>query len=86
MAKPQYGWAHQQLRRRVLARRPICEINGPGCTRIATHLDHIIPVSKGGAWHDPDNVRPACATCNLRRGNRTDPPRRPEPLTTSRTW
>lgn len=33
------------------------------------HVDHIIPVSKGGA-DDYENLQPAHAVCNLRKGNR----------------
>lgn len=32
-------------------------------------LDHIIPLSKGGAPEDPANLRPAHRSCNSRRGN-----------------
>lgn len=31
------------------------------------HLDHVIPLAKGGA-HSPKNVRVACASCNLSKG------------------
>jgi len=32
-------------------------------------FDHIIPWSKGGR-HTVDNLRIACLSCNIRRGNR----------------
>lgn len=33
------------------------------------HIDHVKPLSKGGSnW--PANLRPACATCNLTKGDR----------------
>ncbi len=32
-------------------------------------IDHITPVTKGGE-HTPDNVVPACRSCNARKGNR----------------
>lgn len=35
------------------------------------HLDHHVPVAAGGA-HTIENVRPACAPCNLRKRNSTD--------------
>lgn len=33
------------------------------------HLDHVVPLSKGGT-HTYDNVRTSCAACNLRKGAR----------------
>jgi hypothetical protein len=46
-----------------------CQINGPKCKQHATHVDHIIPVSAGGAPYDPANLRAACAACNVGRAN-----------------
>ena len=34
-------------------------------------IDHIVPYSKGGA-HTADNLRVACRSCNVKRGNRTE--------------
>jgi 5-methylcytosine-specific restriction endonuclease McrA len=36
----------------------------------ADTADHVIPVSKGGAVYDLDNLGPAHGTCNYSRGNR----------------
>ena len=33
------------------------------------HLDHIVPLSKGG-WHSITNVVWSCASCNLRKSNK----------------
>lgn len=33
------------------------------------HLDHVIPLSRGGK-HDPDNIKVACASCNLWKATR----------------
>ncbi len=42
------------------------------CGKPATTIDHVIPISKGGTnW--PANLRPACRTCNARKGNRWFP-------------
>lgn len=48
----------------------VCQIQDPGCTRWATHVDHIVPLVQGGAMWDPANLRASCATCNLSRGGR----------------
>lgn len=34
------------------------------------HMDHIIPLCRGGA-HSIENLAPACATCNLKKGRMT---------------
>lgn len=34
------------------------------------HIDHVVPWSRGGT-HDPDNLRVACAKCNLSKSDRT---------------
>lgn len=33
------------------------------------HFDHVAPLARGGA-HSPENIRPAHAVCNLRKGDR----------------
>lgn len=40
------------------------------CSSKATTLDHVIPVSRGGK-HEPENVVPACKSCNSSKGART---------------
>lgn len=37
----------------------------------ARSVDHVIPVSRGGAQWDLDNLVPACVSCNSKKGNRT---------------
>lgn len=39
------------------------------CSETATTVDHVKPLSKGGA-HLPSNLRPACAPCNFRKHNK----------------
>lgn len=49
------------LRRLVLERdRWICQIQGPGCSRTATDVDHI----RRGDNHDPRNLQSLCAACH----------------------
>lgn len=40
------------------------------CDERAEHLDHVHPLSKGGA-DAPRNIVPACASCNLSKGAKT---------------
>lgn len=40
------------------------------CNARATHLDHVEPISKGGADAER-NMLPACAACNLSKGAKT---------------
>ena len=40
------------------------------CGKPANSVDHVIPISKGGA-HFPANLRPACISCNSSKGART---------------
>ncbi|MEU6294836.1 HNH endonuclease signature motif containing protein [Streptomyces erythrochromogenes] len=48
------------------------EITGPAAGRHpdAFTLDHLVPLSKGGALLDPANARSAHRRCNSARGNR----------------
>jgi hypothetical protein len=46
-----------------------CKIAGPKCTTVATQVDHIVPMSAGGAPYDSDNLRASCRACNVARSN-----------------
>lgn len=75
----------QRVRKQILADSDICWICGhPG----ADTIDHIVPVSQGGAYFDRANLRPACSSCNKRKGNGTRRRRRPPPslMRNSRQW
>lgn len=46
-----------------------CWLQLPGCTVVATTGDHVIPRSvQPELQYDVDNGRPACLSCNQRRG------------------
>lgn len=69
---PAYRGRWPTVRKAILERDQYqCQIQGPRCTGLANTVDHIIPVQKGGAWWDPDNLRAACAKCNDHRIDRT---------------
>lgn len=40
------------------------------CGAFANHVDHVIPISRGGL-HGIGNLVPACATCNTSKNNKT---------------
>lgn len=40
------------------------------CFSPATTFDHVIPRGRPG-WDEPDNLVPACLTCNVSKGQRT---------------
>ena len=69
--KPQYQGPWKKVRLTVLDRdHHQCQIRGPGCTREATEVDHILPAGldpHGVGWFDVDNLRAACKCCNLGR-------------------
>lgn len=46
------------LRVWFLHRHPLCQ--WPGCRMPASNVDHIVPLSKGGAKSDPDNLQSLC--------------------------
>ena len=48
----------------------VCWLCGtPVWPGVNLHMDHVAPISKGGL-HCADNLRPACADCNMRKGAR----------------
>ncbi len=70
------GRAWRTLRDSMLKGNPYCAIRGPRCTVVATTVDHIVPVTMGGAELDPANCRPACARCHYGGGARITNARR----------
>jgi len=61
-----YNYQHEQLRKMVLNMKPICEV--PGCMERSTDLDHIIPISKGGARWALTNLQ---ALCHMHHSSKT---------------
>lgn len=52
----------------ILRDQSTCHICGQKCEPHEIHLDHVIPLSKGGE-HSPENLRVAHAACNLAKGD-----------------
>lgn len=76
----------RKVRARVLARDGwVCRMV-EGCETRATTVDHVVPLSLGGALLDPANLRAACAAHNASAG--ASLPRVParELGTPSRRW
>lgn len=63
--------AWRQLRELILVRDDgLCQVplaDGRTCLQPASHVDHVLPRSRGGD-DSPANLRAACRDCNLRRG------------------
>lgn len=65
-ARRGYGHAWRQLRARVLLRdRGVCVL----CGAPATHVDHVVPKSQGGA-DDEANLRALCRGCHASKSGR----------------
>ena len=58
--------------RRVIYERDggICMKCGQPVTRENFHVDHIIPISKGGDEWDLSNLELSCPQCNLKKGDK----------------
>jgi len=54
------GW--RRISARQLRRQPLCE----ACVDVepATQVDHIVPISQGGAKRDPANLQSLCHACH----------------------
>jgi 5-methylcytosine-specific restriction enzyme A len=64
-AKRGYGWSWLKLRRMVLARNPLCQ--HPGCTEVATDVDHILRREWGGE----DSLENLQALCHYHHSQKT---------------
>ena len=58
-----------QLDQRIAYYGNRCYLRLDGCTDAVEHIDHVKPISKGGA-HILSNFRPACRSCNQRKANK----------------
>lgn len=67
----------QEVRKRAIASKdPICALCGnpidmeaPAKTPMSCEVDHIIPVSRGGAAYDIDNLQLTHMKCNRQKSN-----------------
>jgi len=58
----------------------VCHICGLDIPSLAVlHFDHVIPLSKGGP-HISENIRPAHAICNVRKGSTLNAPSNEQPV------
>lgn len=67
---PRQTRAWKKLRDQVVVEEPLCWLGLPGCTRLSTTGDHVIPVTeRPDLALVRDNVRGCCRSCNDKRGN-----------------
>lgn len=84
------------LRKRVMAMSDVCHICGrpidftlPPTHPLSFHVDHIIPISRGGSVYDIDNLAPAHRICNMKKSNSLPSDKMPKvenPTPVSRAW
>jgi 5-methylcytosine-specific restriction endonuclease McrA len=84
------GNAWRIVRRKVLASEDFCALCGrpvdktlPPLHPFAAQVDHITPVSKGGALLERNNLQLTHRSCNRRKG---DGPKPPPAMPNSRAW
>jgi 5-methylcytosine-specific restriction endonuclease McrA len=88
MADPRSHRRWQRLRAHILATHPpvchICnqpiDLSLPGTNEMGPTVDHVVPITRGGAMWDPTNLRPAHRKHNGSKGDREHKPPR------SREW
>lgn len=55
------SWPWRKLRKRFLESNPLCVYcNKAGIVSVATVVDHIIPINKGGERLNEQNLQPLC--------------------------
>lgn len=59
-----YGRRWEKLRRMILDETPMCQAEG--CNRIATQVDHILPLREGGT-DERTNLQSLCHKCHSRK-------------------
>jgi 5-methylcytosine-specific restriction endonuclease McrA len=84
------------LRSRVLSEQPWCsgcgielDLSLPRTHPAAAQVDHIVPVSRGGALYDRANLTSMCRACNRTKSDRMpedEHKKAPRTFVTSRTW
>lgn len=69
MKDPRHSRKWRALRALVLAEQPHCQMVLPGCTRVATTVDHIIAFDLAPELaFEVSNLRSACLHCNSSAG------------------
>ena len=69
-AHPAYSKGeYTRNRKLLLATHPTCTIRAPGCTTVATTVDHVVALADGGD-NSITNLRAACGPCNSHLGGR----------------
>ncbi|MCY4120927.1 MAG: HNH endonuclease signature motif containing protein [Acidobacteria bacterium] len=58
---------YRRLRRRVIVEQPLCAC---GCGRAVHEVDHVVPLSKGGALMDRSNLQGLSRQCHARKTKR----------------
>ena len=66
-----YSWHKFRNYYLSLPQNQICSLQiSRRCSGKAECIDHIVPLSMGGAKYDEDNLQPCCNACNVAKGRR----------------
>ncbi|MBP6564142.1 MAG: HNH endonuclease [Burkholderiales bacterium] len=64
------GRANQRRRERILSAQPLCVLcQAEDRVALATEVDHVVPLWKGGGDHD-GNLQPLCSSCHASKSAR----------------
>lgn len=60
-------WERSRIRARIFERDGhVCTIGAPGCRGLATEVDHVLAVTRGGDDSDA-NLRSVCSRCHRKK-------------------
>ena len=74
---PRTGRPYRRVRDRVKQDQSLCPLcEAQGLTVAGEEVDHIVPLSRGGAEQDPANLQHLCVPCHNAKTQRQHPRRR----------
>jgi 5-methylcytosine-specific restriction endonuclease McrA len=64
------SWAWRKVRKSFLSKNPLCKhCDEKGITEVATVVDHILPINRGGDKLNEDNFQSLCESCHNKKSS-----------------